>query len=94
MCLFLDCGGGGIDLVFAVPNHSGSITASGFDLIKELVANITSTLDIGLQKSLAGVIIFNDAASVEFGVTRHTDKANLLTAINNLNRNTINRFKR
>ena len=84
MCLFLDCVDGGIDLVFAASDGSGSITSSGFDLIKELVVNISSTLDIGLERSLVGVILFGDTASIEFGVSQHTDEASLLSAINNL----------
>ena len=82
----LDCGNGqrgGIDLVFVL-DESGSIGASGFDLIREFVANISSALDIGLQRSLVGVILFSNNANIEFSVTQHTDEASLLTAIDNL----------
>ena len=83
---YLDCGNGqtgGIDLVFVL-DESGSITASGFDLIREFVANISSALDIGLQRSLVGVILFSTSTHIEFSVTQHTDEASLLTAIDNL----------
>ena len=41
-------------------------------------------MDIGLQRSLVGVISFSDDAYFNFGVTQHTDQASLLTAINNI----------
>ena len=79
-------GATGIDLVFAIDESSSiaNITSDGFDLIREFAANISSTLDIGLQGSLVGVILFSSNASIEFNVTRHTDEASLLTAIDNL----------
>ena len=85
-CLFLDCGNGqrgGIDLVFVL-DESSSVTTSGFDLIREFVASISSALDIGLQKSLVGVILFSSSPRIEFSVTQHTDEVSLLTAIDNL----------
>ena len=60
------------------------ITFDGFDLIRDFVANITSTLDIGLQGSLVGVILFSTNANVEFGVTQHTNETSLISAIHNL----------
>ena len=82
----LDCGNGqrgGIDLVFVL-DESGSIGPSGFELIRELVLNITSVLDIGLQRSLVGVILFGSTTSLEFFVTQHTNETSLLSAINKL----------
>ena len=38
-------------------------------------------MDIGLQRSLVGVISFSDFASIDFGVTQHTDLNSLLLAI-------------
>ena len=70
-----------------VIDDSGSIkdtNPNGFDIIKEFVVDVSERLDIDLQKSLVGVILFSNTANVMFGVTRHTDKRNLLTAILNL----------
>ena len=39
-------------------------------------------LDIGTQRSLAGVILFNNNASVHFPVTQYTSASTLLPAIN------------
>ena len=41
-------------------------------------------MDIGLQRSLVGVITFSTDNHFHFGVTEHTDQASLLTAINSL----------
>ena len=41
-------------------------------------------MDIGLQRSLVGVILFSTSTHIEFSVTQHTDEASLLTAIDNL----------
>ena len=41
-------------------------------------------MDIGLQRSLVGVILFSNNANIEFSVTQHTDEASLLTAVDNL----------
>ena len=83
---YLECGDGvrgGIDLVFVL-DESGSIGADRFQLIREFVADISSMLEIGLQRSLVGVISFSDDANLNFGVTQHTDQASLLSAINSL----------
>ena len=76
-------------MVFVVP---GDFPADIFDLIKEFVTSITSTLDIGLQESLVGVILFGNDTSIEFDVTNHTDEASLLIAIDNLQRDTPPEF--
>ena len=39
-------------------------------------------LDIGIRRSLAGVILFNSNASVHFPVTQYTTASTLLPAIN------------
>ena len=55
-----------------------------FDHVKDFVADVTERLDIGLQKSLVGVILFSSTANVVFGVTQHTDQFSLANAIYNL----------
>ena len=84
--IFLDCGNGqqgGIDLVFVL-DESGSIGRARFQLIREFVANVSNVLDIGLQRSLVGVISFSDRSFFNFGVTQYTDQASLLSAIERL----------
>ena len=81
---YLDCTGeGGIDLVFAL-DSSGSIGKEKFQFVREFAANISDVLDIGLQRSLVGVFIFSTRVRLQFAVTDYTDKASLLTAINNI----------
>ena len=81
--MFLDCGNGkqgGIDLVFVL-DESRSIGRARFELIREFVANVSLVLDIGLQRSLVGVISFSNGAAIDFSVTQHTDLNSLLLAI-------------
>ena len=82
----LACGDGqrgGIDLVFVL-DTSGSIGRTRFQLIRQFVAQISGALDIGLQRSLVGIISFSSVDHLHFGVTQHTDQASLLTAINKI----------
>ena len=74
---------GGVDLVFVL-DESGSIGSSGFELLRQFTIEISRSLDIDLQRSLVGVILFGNDATVEFGVTQNTNEASLLSAINNL----------
>jgi len=68
------------DWIFILDN-SGSIGSSDFNLLREFVAQISSSLNIGLQRNLVSVISYADSASLHFGLTRHTDKSSLLQAI-------------
>ena len=45
------------------------------------MVQISSSLDIDLQRNLVSVISYADSASLHFGLTRHTDKSSLLQAI-------------
>ena len=45
------------------------------------MAQISSSLNIGLQSNLVAVISYANSASLHFGLTRHTDKSSLLQAI-------------
>ena len=60
---------------------SSSIGSIRFQLIREFVRDISAVLDIGLQRSLVGVILFSDRALLHFDVLEYTDQANLLSAI-------------
>ena len=67
-----------------VIDDSGSIRdtdPNGFDHIKDFVSDVTRRLDIGLQRSLVGVILFSSTANIVFGVTQHTDQFSLANAI-------------
>ena len=79
--LLLDCSARDIDLVFVI-DDSGSIREERFQLVREFVEQLSAMLDIGLQRSLVGVILFSRTAFVHFSVTTHTTAATLLPAIN------------
>jgi len=67
--------------VFAL-DESASVGSSGFQLFREFAEQISSSLDIGLQRSLVGVILFSSDANIHFPVTQHTDATTLLPALN------------
>ena len=84
--LHIDCVTGdkrGIDLVLAL-DSSISIGSNRFQFVREFAASISNVLDIGLQRSLVGLFIFSTRVRLQFAVTDYTDKASLLTAINNI----------
>ena len=84
--IYLDCGNGqkgGIDLIFVL-DESGSIGAVQFDLLRRFAMQISQGLDIGLQRSLVGAILFARSPSLEFGVTQNTNQSSLQAAIANL----------
>jgi len=64
-----------------VLDASGSITNERFQLFRDFVSSIVTALDIGLQESLAGVILFSTEAGIQFSLAEHTDKASLLSAV-------------
>ena len=63
---------------------SGSIGADNFQLIRELVANITVELFNKLPNTLVGVILFANNAHIEFNVQTYTSLSTLISAIDNL----------
>ena len=80
--IFLDCTKRIVrDVVFVVDAGS-RIGSSGFQLVRELVENITINLKLNSPETLFGLIAFSSTARLEFNITRHTDISTLLPAIN------------
>ena len=78
---FIDCLGVVKDVVFVV-DTSGFIGFSRFQLVRELIENITIILKVNSPESLFGLITFDDYAKFEFGISTHTDLNTLLPVIN------------
>ena len=68
-------------------DRSGSISYSDFQLIKELVANITIKIFKSYPKTSVGVILFASDAHIEFNLQTYTSLSSLLSAINQLSYN-------
>ena len=84
MSLILECDIGGIDLVFVL-DSSHSIRGRGlFPRLVEFTVQISSVLDIGLDRSLVGVIIYSSGSHLIFNLTEHNSSATLLPALKNL----------
>ena len=82
MHIILDCSISVVrDVVFVV-DTTIRIGFSTFQLIRELIENITIDIALDSPKTLFGLITFDDFARLEFDVTRHTNLDTLLPAIN------------
>ena len=79
---FIDCSGGGVSDVVFVIDTSSSIGFSRFQMVRELAENITTSLKVISPESLVGVITFDSFAQLQFNISRHTELATLLPAIN------------
>ena len=80
--MFLDCSSGVVrDVVFVI-DTSSSIGSYRFQLVRELIENITINLKVNSPETLFGLITFDNYARLEFNITRHTDLSTLLPAIN------------
>ena len=65
-----------------VVDTSSSIGSSRFQLVRELIENITINLKVNSPQTLFSLITFDNNARFEFNITRHTDLSTLLPAIN------------
>ena len=61
---------------------SRSIGFSRFQLVRELIENITTILKVNSPESSVGLITFDNYARFQFGISTHTDLSTLLPAIN------------
>ena len=57
-------------------------SSSRFQLVRELIENITINLKANSPETLFGLIKIDDTARVLFNITKHTDLSTLLPAIN------------
>ena len=53
-----------------------------FQMIREFTEEVSKMLDIDTQRSLVGVILFSNTATVHFPVNKYTNTSALLAAIN------------
>ena len=63
---------------------SGSVGSERFQMIREFTNDLISSLTIGLQDSLVGVIVFSSSSSINFNLLQHTSATNLQQALNNI----------
>ena len=83
LCIrFLDCSSNIVrDVVFVI-DTSGSIGYYRFQLVRELIENITTSIAVNSPETLFGLITFDSYARLQFNITRHSDLSTLLPAIN------------
>ena len=59
-----------------------NIGFSRFQIVRELTENIITSLKVNSPESSVGVITFDSFARLQFNISRHTELATLLPAIN------------
>ena len=79
MTYFTECKGSG-DLVF-IADSSGSVGAINFRKVLKFIHNISSYLDVDNDKYRVGMVTFSDVEKVEFNLTSHKNRTELLKAI-------------
>ena len=78
----IDCSSHAVrDVVFVI-DTSRSIGFSRFQLVRQLVVNITTTLKVDSPETLFGLITFDNYAYYRFNILTHTNLSTLLSAIN------------
>ena len=82
---YAECELDGVDMVLVL-DHSKSINKNpnNWPLIIDFAANVATFLDIGLNNSLMGIILFGKDAIIHFNVRQYLDQASLVEAINNI----------
>ena len=81
-CNCLDCSRGVVrDVVFVI-DTSYSIGYSRFQLVRELIENLTTSLKVESPETLFGLITFDDNARFEFDISNHNNLSTLLPVIN------------
>ena len=65
-----------------VLDSSGSIGTENFETMKNFVNTFVNSLEIGPMRSQVGVIIFSDAAFVQFNLDTYSDRESLIDAVN------------
>ena len=79
----LDCSSRVVrDVVFVVDTRSSNIGFFGFQLVRELIENITISIKVNSPETLFGLITFDNYARFQFGISNYTDLDTLLPAIN------------
>ena len=69
------------DVVFVI-DTSSIIGSTKFQLVREVIENITINIKVNSPETLFGLITFDDYARLEFNISKHTDLSTLLPAIN------------
>ena len=80
--MHIDCSGGAIRDVIFVVDTNDEIGFSRFQLVRELVEGITTSIKVNSPESLFGLITIGEYVRLEFDISRHTDLTTLLPAIN------------
>ena len=73
-----------LDVVFVLDVSKSIKNEQNFALMKEFVKNITDLININLNDSLAGVVLFGRNASIRFSLTEYPDKNSFQEAVDDI----------
>ena len=82
MCICIDCSSPVVRDVIFVIDTSSSIGFSRFQLLRELIENITINIKVNSPETLFGLITFDNFARYQFNISTYTNLSTLLPAIN------------
>ena len=79
----IDCSSRAVrDVVFVVDTSSSYIGFSGFQILRDVIENITINIKVNSPETLFGLITFDYYARFQFSISNYTDLSTLLPAIN------------
>ena len=82
ICICADCSNRVVRDVIFVIDTSSSIGSSRFQLVRELIENITINVKVNSPETLFGLITFDNFARYQFNISTYTNLSTLLPAIN------------
>ena len=80
---YAECELDGVDVVLVL-DDSISIKRQNWPFIINFTIDVATSLDIGLNNSLMGVILFGGNATIHFNTRQYLDQASLVEAISNI----------
>ena len=81
-----------LDIVFVLDVSISIEDEENFQLMKDFIMNSTNLVTVGLNDSLAAVILFARHAWINFTLTEYTDKTSFLNAVNQIRYNEISKY--
>ncbi len=78
-----ECVGQKLDIIFLV-DASSSIGTSNFERVKNFTTQVVDSMDIGVDRSLMGIILFSDSVAVALELGSVTAKNEIKDVVENM----------
>ena len=73
-----------LDVVFVLDTSVSVKTEENFGMMRDFLKNTADIISIGLNDSLAAVVLFADSAWIKFSLTEYTDLNSFRSAVNDI----------